>query len=99
MKDCEGCLASKAVKDKPYSGFQSLLILTHHWKDLFIDFMTGLSISSNWEGKAYDFILIIVDGLTKIVYYKSVKITINASGLLKIIINVMVKIMVYLTQL
>ena len=44
VKGCDICLASKAVRQKPYSDVQSLPIPTHHWKDLSIDFVTGLPI-------------------------------------------------------
>ena len=39
----------------------------------------------------YDYILVIVDQLTKIVNYEPVKLTIDALGLVKVIINVMVQ--------
>ena len=41
------CLASNAVRHKLYSDLQFLPVLTHWWKDLLIDFVTGLSISTN----------------------------------------------------
>ena len=45
VKGCDVCLASKAVCHKPYSDFQSLPVPTHQWKDLLMDFVTGLPIS------------------------------------------------------
>lgn len=53
--------------------------------------MTSLSISTNWKEEVYDSILVIVDQLIKMVYYKLVKITIDASKLAEIIMNVMIK--------
>ena len=88
MKGCDICLAFKAVRHKFYSDLQSLLVSIHQWKDLLIDFVTGLSISTNWKRDSYNFILVIVDWLTKIVPYKPVKITINASRLAEVIINI-----------
>ena len=35
VKGCDDCLASKAVRHKPYSDLQSLLVPTHPWKDLY----------------------------------------------------------------
>ena len=40
--DCDVCLASKAVRHKPYGDLQALLIPTYRWKDLSMDFVTGL---------------------------------------------------------
>ena len=56
-----------------------------------MDFMTGLPVSTDWKGKNYDSILVIVDRLTKMVYYKPVKITINAPGLAEVIIDIVVR--------
>lgn len=66
-------------------------ILTHWWKDLSIDFVTRLPISTNWKSESYDLILVIVDQLTKIVYYKPVKVTINEPGLAEVILDVVVQ--------
>ena len=91
VKGCDICLASKAVRHKPYGDLQSLPVPTHCWKDLLIDFVTGLPISTDWKGDSYDSILVIGDWLTKMDYYKPVKVTINALGLAKIIINIIVR--------
>ena len=63
----------------------------YRWKDLLIDFVMSLPISTGWKGNSYDSILVIVDWLTKMVYYKLIKVTINASSLAKVIINVIVR--------
>ena len=55
-----------------------------------MNFVTRLPISTDWKSKNYDSILVIIDRLTKMVHYKPVKIIINALGLAKIIINVVV---------
>ena len=91
VKGCNVCLASKAVRHKPYGDLQALPIPTHRWKDLSMDFVTGLPVSTDWKGESYDSILVIVDRLTKMVHYKPVKITINAPGLVDVIIDVMVR--------
>ena len=91
MRGCNICLASKTVWHKPYGDLQSLSIPTHRWKDLSIDFITGLPISTDWKGDNYDSILVIVNRLTKMVHYKPVKVTINALGLAKAIINVVIR--------
>ena len=91
VKGCDVCLTSKAVRHKPYGDLQSLPIPTHRWKNLSIDFVTGLPLSADWKGDSYDLILVIVDRLTKMVYYEPVKVTIDAPGLAEVIIDVVVR--------
>ena len=55
-----------------------------------MDFVTGLPILTDWKEDSYDSILVIVDRLTKMVYYEPVKITIDAPGLGELIINVVI---------
>ena len=47
--------------------------------------MTRLPISTDWKGESYNSILVIVNRLTKMVYYESVNVTINALGLGEVI--------------
>ena len=91
MKGCNVCLALKAVRHKPYGDLQSLPVSTHCWKDLLMDFVTGLPVSTDEKEDNYDLILVIVDRLTKMVHYKPIKVTINAPGLAEIIIDVVVR--------
>ncbi len=91
VKECDVCLASMAVHHKPYGDLQSLPVPTHRWKDLSINFVTGLPISANWKDDSYDSILVIVDRLTKMIHYEPVKVTINAPGLAKVIIDMVVQ--------
>ncbi len=56
-----------------------------------MDFVTGLPILANWKDDSYNSILVIVDRLTKMVYYKPVKVTIDTPGLAKVIIDVVVR--------
>ncbi len=91
VKDCDVCLASKAVRHKPYGDLQLLPVPTYRWKDLSMDFVTGLPISANWKGDGYDSILVIVDRLTKMVHYEPVKVTIDAPDLAEVIIDVVVR--------
>ena len=90
VKECNVCLASKAMRHKLYGDFQSLPVPTHQWKDSSIDFLTGLPISTNWKDNSYDSILVVVDRLIKMVYYKPVQTTINAPGIAEVIIDVIV---------
>ena len=56
-----------------------------------MDFVTGLPVSTNWKSETYDSILVIVDRLTNMVHYEPVKVTIDAPGLAKVIIDVVVR--------
>ncbi len=91
VKGCDVCLASKAVCHKPYRDIQSLPVLTHWWKNLSMDFVTGLPISADWKDDSYDLILVIIDRLTKMIHYEPVKIMIDAPGLAEVIINMVVR--------
>ena len=55
-----------------------------------IDFVTGLPVLTNWKGKSYNSILVIIDLVIKMVYYEPVKITINAQRLAKVIFDMIV---------
>ena len=55
-----------------------------------MDFETGLLVSTDSKAKNYDSILIIIDRVTKMVYYKPIKSTIDAQGLTKVIIDIVV---------
>ena len=90
VKDCDVCLSSKAVCHKPYSDLQLLPVLTDRWNNILMDFMIGLPVSINLKKNSYDSILIIVNWLTKIVYHKPVKITLDAPVLAKVIIDVVI---------
>ena len=61
VRGCNVYLALKVVHHKPYSELQSLSIPTHRWKDLSIDFVTGLPLSADWKSNSYDLILVIID--------------------------------------
>ena len=53
-----------------------------------MDFVTRLSLFSDWKSDSYNSILVIVNRLTKMVYYEPVKVTIDAPGLAEVIIDV-----------
>ena len=56
-----------------------------------MDFITDLSISTDWKGDSYDSIFVIVNRLTKIVHYEPVKVIIDVPGLAEVIIDVVVR--------
>ena len=89
VKDCDLCLGSKDDCQKPYNNLQLLRIQAYQGKDL-MDFVTSLPISINWKRDTYNSILVIFNWFGKKVYYKLVKITIDALMLAKIIINMVI---------
>lgn len=52
--------------------------------------MNGLSILTNLKGEIYDLILVIMNQLTKMMYYKPVNIIINTFRLVEIILDIVV---------
>lgn len=87
VKGCNIYLASKSVRYKLYYDLRFFIVSKYWWKDLFLDFVTGLPVSTNWKGKTYNSIQDIVNRLTKMVHYKPVKVTINALSLAEMIIR------------
>ena len=62
----------------------------HQQKNLLMNFVTSLPTSTYWKEDSYNSIQVIVDYLTKMDHYKSVKITFNAPGLAEVIINMVI---------
>lgn len=89
--ECDIFLVSKVVKHQFPNHFLSLSVITHCWKNLSIDFITCFPILTNWKRDSYDAIFVIVEHLTKMVYYMLLKITINVADLAEIIINIVVR--------
>lgn len=66
------CLALKIAWHKPYSDFQLLPVTMHWWKNLSIDFIMGLIVSTNSKSDINNPILVIVDRLMKMLYYEAI---------------------------
>ena len=88
---CDVCMRSKSQRHKPYGSLQSLPIPSHKWKDITMDFVTGLPRSCDWRGVGYDSILVIVDCLAKMVHYEAVMKTLTAEGLAEVIMDSVVR--------
>ena len=56
-----------------------------------MDFITSLPILINWKEDSYDFILVIIHWLIKMVCYKPVKITFNTLSLIEVIIDMIIE--------
>ena len=81
-------LLSKTVKYKSYSNLQSLLVPTHMWKPLFIDFLIRLPIFAVEKDKNYNSIQVIMNWWTKIIHNKLLLILISTYMLVKIILDI-----------
>ena len=76
---------------KPCIDLLSLLVSIHHWKDISIDFIIELPISTNWKTDNYDSILVIIDWLTKMIHYEPVKIIIDTLNLMEVTLDIIVQ--------
>lgn len=56
-----------------------------------MDFVTKFRVLINRKDKSYNLILVIINQLTKIIYYKLVKIIINVPDLAIVIIDIIVR--------
>lgn len=52
--------------------------------------MSRLPILTNWKSDSYKSILVIVDRLTKIVYYKPIKVMTNTLNLAEVVMNIVI---------
>ena len=62
--NCHTCRRAKALRDRYNGLLKPLLIPSHPWTDVTLDFVTGLRISN-----CYNTILMVVDRLTKERHY------------------------------
>ena len=67
LRNCHVCKQAKAFWDA-YNGFFQSLPTERPWVDLTIDFVVGLP-KSEYDGKQYDTILMVVDQLSKERHY------------------------------
>lgn len=70
---------------------QVLLVFTHNWKELNIDFVIRIPKSKNWPGVEYEPNLVIVDQLKKTVNYEPVFTTLEAELLPDLLIEAFIK--------
>ena len=78
VKHCKTCNCTKAARHKPYRLLQLLLAPNGPWKDIIMDFITGVLLSLGVNGKAYNVILVVVDRYTKLAKYYPILKTITA---------------------
>lgn len=70
VKSCDTCQRSRHERHKPYGLLQPLPAPPGAWKSISMDFITDLPRSTTWTTKdTFDTILVVVDRLTKYVYF------------------------------
>ena len=68
VRSCNICQRTKVPRHKPYGELSSLPAPKKPWKEITMDFVTGLPPSKR-RGVVYDSILVVVDRYTKMVRY------------------------------
>src|SRR5437762_2215818 len=81
----------KIPKYHSYGLLQPPLMLTHPWKNIFIDMIVSLPPSADSKGNAYDAILVVVDYFTKIAKYFLIREMIAALQLVELFCNEIIK--------
>lgn len=56
-----------------------------------MDFVMSLPLLVEWKGNSYNAILVMVNYLIKIVYYRPIKTIIDIAGLAEVVINIVVR--------
>ena len=75
VRNCHTCSRSKSSRSGPYGVLKSLPVPSGRWKDISMDFVTGLP-----ESNGFDAILVVVDRLTKMRHFIPTNTTIGAIG-------------------
>ena len=85
-KACPTCATSKSPTKKPWGLLKTMLVPTHPWQYISIDFMGPLPESSNQNG-SYDMICVIIDLLTAMVHLVPTFQTYKAVDMAELIFN------------
>ena len=83
VKTCDICQRTKAPRHKPYGELQSLPISKDPWKEITMDFVTGLPPSKR-GGVVYDSIFVVVDRCTKMARYIPTTVKLGAAELAEV---------------
>ena len=83
VKTCDICQRTKVHRHKPFGELKSLPVSDTPWKEITMDFITGLP-SSKRRGAVYDSILVVVDRCTKMARYIPVTTKIDAATLAEV---------------
>lgn len=73
-----------------YDNLQDFLVSTDYWIYILLNFVATLLISANSKDNSYNSIFVMNYYFTKMIYYKLVKVTIDLTYLVEIIIYIMI---------
>ena len=90
VKDCKTCNCTKVARHKPYGLLQLLPASSVPWKNITRNFITGVPLSFEVDGKAYNAILVVVDRYTKLAKYYPVLKTITAKQFGNLLIHTII---------
>jgi putative transposase len=90
IENCDICQKIIVRKYKPYGLLQSLPRSESPWKNISINFITGLSPSLR-GGRAFDVILAVVDRYSKIIYFILITIDVDIPALTEFIYDKIIK--------
>ena len=88
---CVVCKKNKAFRHKLYKKLRFLLKFKYKWIDIFMNFVTGLLESKNWNDAIYNFIFVVINRFFKIIHYVLCSKTISAENLIEIFIKEIVR--------
>ena len=89
-KVCQICAMSKSLTEKPRGFLKMMLVPTHPWQYIGIDFVGLLPESSNRNG-SFDMICVIIDLLTAMVHLVPTKQTYKAMDMAEVIFDTVFK--------
>jgi len=81
IRTCLSCQRGKSLRHQPYGRLMPLQAPSRAWRHWSMDFVTDLPPSSAPDGKACDAICVVVDRLTKYIFYFPISITVTQKGL------------------
>lgn len=87
VSSCDKCQSNKSSNQSPIGLLQSLPIPNNRWEQVTMDFIGPLPFTKN----GHNFILVIVDKLSKMAHYIPTNINITAEGVAKLFFNHIVR--------
>jgi len=89
-KACSTCATSKSPTEKPRGLLKTMLVPTHPWQYVGIDFVGPLPESHNLHG-AFDMVCVIIDLLTAMVHLVPTRQTYTAVNMAEVIFDAVYK--------